>query len=811
MSQIHLLVLIHGMWGNPLHLAELQRIAGETHSKPTQGNVSLRMLIARSITETIYDGVDWGGESVAQEVVDHVAALEKEGDKVVRFSMTGYSLGGLIARYCIGVLQQRGFFENIEPINFNTIATPHCGLPSYNTLFSSISRRLGPKLMSRTGEQFYCVDKWSQSQKGRPLLVVMADPDRIFYQTMAKFKSLRIYANAVNDLTVPYVTSAIETTDPFVDEETNGIEMVMREDYPCIIKSYCLPDTPPTKAIKPLVLSPEWFKQSKSKPSKPALPPALQFPFPMNIIFYASLPILAPAVLTLIIIRLSLSSNASRARVRDLEKASKDGQTKRLLHIIAELEREIEESVVEAIENPEPKETSKEKKKASPMHPIISPTHIKIATWLNQLPIQKELAYFPDTLVRNSHSMIVCRDVEMKRFAIHKRGEPVVRHWADNLVLSAAQHRDSAVGSWLLGSTPPFAALPLPSNASNAQPSRTIFSSFSNLEPLPAFIVSQSERHLSLLHPSDLNSYGKFKAILLWSQLMGPTGSGKSSFIEALAAPSRGSQGPLGIAKDQLESVTQEVGIYEVQGAADCFGLCIYIVDTPGFADPKISELEVLKTLRNWRDNCNLNRPINFLYFHPITDIRMPSTKKICMEISKSFWGPYNFSSVVLVTSMWNRLKPEMRDKAEQRFKDISKTYWESCIQGGSTCAKFDNTHESALQVLSKTMELDSIVYRSPSLPKAQGYGTISKSGVLVVEDMLKDRVARLQQQIQALNEELNDPATRENQELIKILMDNRSSAMGILSRFTDDLNALKSPLHRLFYKCKHLLLSTNR
>jgi len=111
------------------------------------------------------------------------------------------------------VLYQQGFFDNVEPLNFNTIATPHCGLPRYPSFFSSVASLLGPKLLSRTGEQFYCVDKWSP--KGEPLLAVMANPgivlffereknllltviclDRIFYQALAKFKHIRIYANA---------------------------------------------------------------------------------------------------------------------------------------------------------------------------------------------------------------------------------------------------------------------------------------------------------------------------------------------------------------------------------------------------------------------------------------------------------------------------------------------------------------------------------------------------------------------------------------------------------------------------------------
>ena len=46
----------------------------------------------------------------------------------------------------------------------------HTVLPSF---FSTLTHRLGPTLLSRTGEQFYAVDKWSAT--GRPLLEVMAD------------------------------------------------------------------------------------------------------------------------------------------------------------------------------------------------------------------------------------------------------------------------------------------------------------------------------------------------------------------------------------------------------------------------------------------------------------------------------------------------------------------------------------------------------------------------------------------------------------------------------------------------------------
>jgi hypothetical protein len=64
-------------------------------------------------------------------------------------------------------------------------------------------------------------------------------------------------------------------------------------------------------------------------------------------------------------------------------------------------------------------------------HPIISPTHKIIAGWLNKLPINKELVFFP--AVRNAHGMIISRDV--KHFPRHRQGESVIRHWATSFIL----------------------------------------------------------------------------------------------------------------------------------------------------------------------------------------------------------------------------------------------------------------------------------------------------------------------------------------------------------------------------------------
>jgi sulfur carrier protein ThiS len=146
------------------------------------------------------------------------------------------------------------------------------------------------------------------------------------------------------------------------------------------------------------------------------------------------LPILIPLFIALAITRLSLAARSSRARIKQLEQEARTAGQEKLADILAELELEVEEAVVvDLIDNPVPSSTlyQSSKEPTNRAHPILTPNHKKIVNWLNLIPIKKEIAYFPG--VRNAHAMIVCRDV--KQFEFHRRGEVVLRHWANSFIL----------------------------------------------------------------------------------------------------------------------------------------------------------------------------------------------------------------------------------------------------------------------------------------------------------------------------------------------------------------------------------------
>ena len=210
-----------------------------------------------------------------------------------------------------------------------------------------------------------------------------------------------------------------------------------------------------------------WFRTFK--PDRPLLPPLLQLRFPLNVVRFSRedrrtektkqnmilqmlillLPILIPSFLSFTVVRLSWSSYRSRARIKVLEKDASHQQS--LMYSLAKLEKNVEDAVADMMDDPGPdpdsdsdpdtagtqqqQQQQRERKRDAGdddhAPPILSPTQLRIAACLNTLPhLKKERAWIGQ--VRNSHAPIVCRDV---RFAAHRVGEGLIRHWADHFVL----------------------------------------------------------------------------------------------------------------------------------------------------------------------------------------------------------------------------------------------------------------------------------------------------------------------------------------------------------------------------------------
>ena len=198
------------LWGNPQHLNQLRKALIE---KYTEDKIHI-LVPKRNAGSFTYDGIETGGERVAGEVEAELEALAQAGSKITKISVIGYSLGGLVARYAIGLLYSKKLFEQVAPVNFTTFATPQLGVRTPRRGYlSNAYNVLGARILSTSGRQIFLIDKFRDT--GRPLLSVLADPDTIFIRALAQFKHRSLYANIINDKTVSFFTASISQTDPF--------------------------------------------------------------------------------------------------------------------------------------------------------------------------------------------------------------------------------------------------------------------------------------------------------------------------------------------------------------------------------------------------------------------------------------------------------------------------------------------------------------------------------------------------------------------------------------------------------------------
>jgi hypothetical protein len=199
------------LWGNPNHFWCLKTYLREKYPKER-----IHILVPKRNTGSLTcDGIETGAERVTLEIEEALQALEEQGERVTKISIIGYSLGGLIARYCVGVLHSRGWFDKLQPVNFTTFATPHLGVRTpllgwHNHIWNVT----GARTLSMSGRQLFMVDNFRST--GRPLLSILADESSTFVSGLRLFKNRSLYANIINDRTVPFYTSYITPHDPFV-------------------------------------------------------------------------------------------------------------------------------------------------------------------------------------------------------------------------------------------------------------------------------------------------------------------------------------------------------------------------------------------------------------------------------------------------------------------------------------------------------------------------------------------------------------------------------------------------------------------
>jgi hypothetical protein len=61
-------------------------------------------------------GIEIGAQRVTKEIEDEIDRLKETGVEVDRLSFVGYSLGGIVGRFSVGLLYHKGRFDKLKPM-----------------------------------------------------------------------------------------------------------------------------------------------------------------------------------------------------------------------------------------------------------------------------------------------------------------------------------------------------------------------------------------------------------------------------------------------------------------------------------------------------------------------------------------------------------------------------------------------------------------------------------------------------------------------------------------------------------------------
>lgn len=394
------------------------------------GEDTLHILAAKGNTGSFtYDGIELGAERVTHEIEDKLKAFEREGKQITKLSVIGYSLGGLVARYVVGLLYSRDWFSKIEPLNFTTFATPHLGVRTpllgyHNKLWNL----LGSRTLSMSGRQLFTIDIFRDTKK--PLLAVLADPMSIFVQALRKFKNRSLYANIINDRSAPYYTTYISEMDPFT--ELDAIDINYNPKYSPNI----LDDSNPISAKSPSTPEPLYTRLATSSQ-------ALLNGLPMT----ALLTILYPIGSVVYLVTSCIQSVRSQQRIRLHETGRAGiGLSRYRIPLMLENARNTVETALAGtnasyVESPGSDKPDEKAHLSITAKDIMSPASLSQVTAFPPLALTEEQLLMIQNLDaigwrkhrvhihldRHSHAAIIAR----RGLKVHPEGETVARHWLE--------------------------------------------------------------------------------------------------------------------------------------------------------------------------------------------------------------------------------------------------------------------------------------------------------------------------------------------------------------------------------------------
>ncbi|KAL8906020.1 MAG: hypothetical protein Q9171_006447 [Xanthocarpia ochracea] len=246
--------------------------------------------------------------------------------------------------------------------------------------------------------------------------------------------------------------------------------------------------------------------------------------------------------------------------------------------------------------------------------------------------------------------------------------------------------------------------------------------------------------------------------------IMGPTGTGKSTFISKLAAREMKIGHNLSSCTEEVEEVPCKVGDQHV-----------ILVDTPGFNDTNRTDTEILTALADWMKSSYQGDMLlsGIIYLHAISDTRMTHSNLQNLRMFRKLCGDHNLKNVILATTKWS-VTPLV--DAERREKDLTSEtgFWRTMMAAGSVVRRFENSAKSAKDLVEEILDARQTFVPTIQKEVVEGVKLADTQAGAFIEETIALLQKKHDEEKQALWEELQRAKKEHNRTMQEALQDER-------------------------------------
>ncbi|KDR68534.1 hypothetical protein GALMADRAFT_1034423 [Galerina marginata CBS 339.88] len=262
--------------------------------------------------------------------------------------------------------------------------------------------------------------------------------------------------------------------------------------------------------------------------------------------------------------------------------------------------------------------------------------------------------------------------------------------------------------------------------------------------------------------------------------VMGPTGTGKTSFINLLS----GSNLRVG---SELESCTSDVQISE---PFELDSQVVTLIDTPGFDDTRLSDTNVLNMIAAYLSSSHAQGKhlTGVIYMHRILDNRLGGISARNFRLFRSLCGEDSLRSVVIATTMWDQIEEITGEDREKELvtKDV---FFKPAVDKGARMVRHFNTFESAQNIVRSIIQQSSPSSVTLQIQEELGNGldiSETRAGKELSRDLF-EQMERHRQEMRGLMVEIQEATRVRDEESRRELTLEHTKMEAIMTRLQVD------------------------